>query len=144
MITKLLLWFCSILTLFSLAIAYPPKALAKDALAKRESQLSDNVVVLFLSEGERQMETKMQRRELASALGDMLHSDPDDLKKRRYSDYDGRAGQWSITTMLSKYYIPKHPIKIEDEIFFKDYSAPEAQDAIKNEIQFLKKSMALD
>src|SRR5689334_3220124 len=57
-------------------------------------------LVDFLSHADLQIETAAQRTELMKALNDMATLPPEELAKRRYADYQGNAGKWTLLRIL--------------------------------------------
>jgi hypothetical protein len=68
-----------------------------------------NTVVAYLQGAERQSEDMDQRREIEKALNDMLTVSPDELRKRRYANYQMQPGAWTIIDVFHKYFLPSKP-----------------------------------
>jgi len=98
------------------------------------------MVATYMRGAELQKETNPQRAEIRRALRDMLREDPGDpdwLKRQRYADHQGHEGQWSVTTLIQKYFVPSRPASLDESTFFQDVGAPEAQDAVRGWIRRL-------
>lgn len=100
-----------------------------------------NHVAAFLNNAERQTETEEQRVVVRRALGDMLKSGPSQLKLIRYPDYSGTPNMWSITELLEHYFVPSHPMSIDQDAFYKDLSSPDAKRAIQNQLAILSRAL---
>ena len=66
-----------------------------------------NTVVVYLQGAERQSEDLDQRREIEKALNDMLTLTPDELRARRYANYQMEPGAWTIIQFLHRYFVPR-------------------------------------
>jgi len=95
---------------------------------------SENSVVAFLRNAERQSETDDQRKEIQRALRDMLERSPVELKRLRYADYGGQPNVWSVTQLLQHYFVPSPLATLDEERFFQDFSSPEAREVIKQQL----------
>ncbi len=92
---------------------------------------SKNVVVRFLMCAELQSETGPQRAEIYKALHDATALPVAELKTTRYADYEGKAGQWTLPTLLSRYFVPPSPMSLNDADFFRDVGTKEAREILK-------------
>jgi hypothetical protein len=95
----------------------------------------DNEVVLYLAQAERQSETDDQRREVRRALEDLLTLPPDQLRQRRYADYQMHPNQWTLPTLLMRHFVPPELHSIDTEALYRDAQAPIAKDAIRAQIR---------
>ncbi|MCF6255808.1 MAG: hypothetical protein L3J89_09140 [Gammaproteobacteria bacterium] len=100
---------------------------------------SDNVIVAFFDEAERQIETDDQRQVLAQALNDMLTLSPDELRKQRYANYQLEPGKWTLHEILARYYAARPPIEF-DELLYEETASSRAKNAIKKALFSLQKS----
>jgi hypothetical protein len=100
-----------------------------------------NSVALFLRGAERQTETADQMLQVRQALHDMIDLGVDDLRGRRYPDYTMTPGQWPVTVLLSKYFVPGTPMELDEEAFYRDVGKSEARVAIQEQIQAIDKAM---
>ena len=96
-----------------------------------------NIVVAYLAEAERQSETDDQRQEIEKALRDMLTLSPGELRKRRYADYQGNPQKWSVTTLLTRYFVPDSLFQIEEDRFYEDVSDSTAQEITRRQLEAL-------
>ena len=85
-----------------------------------------NPIVGCLSHAELQAETSEQTQRLAAALDEMARLPIDDLKQRRYPDYQGTPGQWDLPTLLGKHFVPEGPCDYRTQ-FWQSLAAPEAR-----------------
>ncbi|MFN0101518.1 MAG: hypothetical protein ACKV2U_05440 [Bryobacteraceae bacterium] len=102
--------------------------------ASSPAPATDNSVVAFLNNAERQSETDHQRKEIQRALSDMLDKSPAELRQMRYQDYAGQANAWSITQLLRHYFVPDPPVALDERRFFEDVPAPAARAAIQRKL----------
>lgn len=100
-----------------------------------------NSVSAFLERAERQSETDDQRREIQRALRDTLEKPEEELRAMRYSDYSGRANAWSVTELLTHYFVPNPPAALDQDRFFQDVRAPEARAAIQHQLDEITSSL---
>jgi hypothetical protein len=94
-----------------------------------------NEVVLYLGGAERQCETDEQRAEIVSALEDLQHLSASDLARKRYADYTMVPGQWTLATLLEKYFVPSTPYKIDPVAFYRDAQDPAAHAVIAEQLR---------
>jgi hypothetical protein len=92
---------------------------------------TENSVAAFLKDADRQSETDEQRKEIRRALQDMLEKSPNELRRTRYSDYQGRPKKWSIVELLNHYFVPSPMVALDDRDFFRDFRSPAARAAIQ-------------
>ena len=95
---------------------------------------AENEVVRYLKGAERQNETDDQRREIRHALEDLATLPPAELRKKRYADYSMKPGQWSLATLLHKYFVPPEPHTIDEARLYEDAQRPEARASVKAQI----------
>jgi hypothetical protein len=102
---------------------------------------ASNSVAAFFSHAERQAETDDQRREIQRALRDMLGKTPAELRQLRYADYEGKPQAWSVTELLQRYFVPRPPMKLSEERFYKDVTAPNARAAIRRQLDAVTRAL---
>lgn len=124
-----------ILGLFMIGCASEPKT---------EQKTAPNNVVEFLSGAERQTETADDRLKVMQALDDMLALTADSLRARRYADYQGNTGVWTITTLLERYFNPGHPMALDTTVFFSDYLSADARALIERHLSEVKVALQGD
>ena len=90
-----------------------------------------NTVVAYMTGAERQLESLAHCRVLKKALKDSERLAPNHLKFKKYSDHEGNAERWTAPEVLRKHFVPKEPMSMTDEEFFRDYEAPAAKKVIK-------------
>ena len=101
----------------------------------------DNSVSAFLKNAERQSETDDQRKEIQSALRDMLDKSPAELRQMHYPDYAGQANAWSITQLLQHYFVPNPQAALDEQRFFQDVRAPAARAAIQHQLDEVTRAL---
>lgn len=94
----------------------------------------ENEVVRYLKGAERQAETDDQRREIRRALEDLATLPAPELRKKRYADASMKPGQWSLATLLRKYFVPAELHTIDEERLYEDAQRPEARAVVKGQI----------
>lgn len=97
-----------------------------------------NLVVSFLKGAELQIETQDQQRELEQALEDMLQLSPKELKKRRYGDYQTTKGMWTLTRILSAYFLPPRPLIIDSDRFYDDVATSAGRSIVEKKLRTLQ------
>jgi hypothetical protein len=94
-----------------------------------------NEVVVYLKGAERQAETNDQRLEIRRALVDLASLPVDQLRGRRYADYEMRTGKWTLATLLARYFVPSEPHVLNEETLYRDAQLPEARAVINDQIR---------
>ena len=79
-----------------------------------------NAVAKFLENAEVQYEGDAQKANLTSALKDILALNAQDLRARRYADYEGRPNQWDLPTLFQRHFVPDDQSKTLGEHFYED------------------------
>ena len=64
-------------------------------------------LLAYLRDCEFQAEDEAQKANFRQGLDDALSLPVAELKKRRYSDYQGKAGQWDLATLFRKHLLSK-------------------------------------
>ena len=108
----------------------PPKS---DAAAA--SAAATNEVVWYLKGAERQAETSDQRSEIRRALEDLASLPAAELRKKRYADASMQPGQWSLATLLQKYFVPADLHSIDEQRLCDHAQRPEARTVVRAQIQ---------
>lgn len=103
-----------------------------------------NSVVAFLQGAERQSEDLDQRLEIEKALNDMLTLKPDELRSRRYANYQMQAGAWTIIQLLHRYFASRGPVYIDEDRFYQDVTDPAARAVIQENLRKVREAIALD
>ena len=126
-----------VLTLFLIlwsGLAFTPAA-ARPASADR------NLVAAFLVGAERQAETDEQRQEIARALTDALRKPISELRQLRYADYAGKPETWSLPQLLQHYFVPRSPVTLDDERFFRDLTTADARAAVRKQLNAVSRAL---
>ncbi len=124
-------WQASIMVIMTLAAA------GCHYFRRAEDRTPANTVISYLHEAQRQTETTQDRLQLKQALEDILNLPPPQLKSRRYADYQGHPGAWSVTRLISQYFIPARPVALDSVAFYDQYRDPEAQALIRVHLETL-------
>ena len=103
-----------------------------------------NTVVAYLQGAEQQWEDMDQQREVEKALNDMLKLTPDELRKRRYANYQLEPGAWTILQLLHRYFVSRGLVYIDESRFYRDIADPAAQAVIRDHLQHMRESPALE
>jgi hypothetical protein len=103
-----------------------------------------NTVVAYLQGADQQFENANQGREIEKALNDMLTVSPDELRKRRYANYQMQPGAWTIIDVLHKYFLPSKPVGLNQRQFYQDVADPAAQAVIRAHLREVREAIAMD
>jgi hypothetical protein len=98
---------------------------------------SPGYVARFFAGSERQLETRGQCREIKRALSDALAGSAKALKSKRYGDYQGISGKWTLLELIEHYFVPAQPEKLSEAAFFADYRTAIARKAFKAQLEML-------
>lgn len=100
-----------------------------------------NNLVRYFNGAELQVETDDQRAEIERALTDLLKLAPRELKEKRYANYTGKLKQWTLLTLLQKYYVPgSAPDVLGTEAkLYADAQAREAKTVIRKLLKELER-----
>ena len=90
-----------------------------------------NNVVIFFKNAEIQAETDEQRQEIKLVLLDMLNLTADELRIRKYPDYQNNSNQWDVIKFANSYFVPASPQVLAADTFFEDLEKPEARAVIQ-------------
>jgi hypothetical protein len=102
-----------------------------------------NTVVVYLQGADQQWETQEQGREIEKALTDMLMLSPDELRNRRYANYQMQPGAWTTIELLHRYFVSRGLVYVDETRFYRDVTDPAAQAVIRQHLQDVKKSIPL-
>ena len=86
-----------------------------------------NIVVAYLQGAERQSEDLDQRSEVEKALNDVLTLSSDELRARRYANYQMEPAAWTIIQLLHGYFVPQKLKGLDETRFYRDVTDPTAQ-----------------
>jgi len=114
---------------------------ARDAVAS-DSASTGNMIARYLDGAELQAETDGQRREIARALQDILNIPVAELRKQRYSDYAGEATAWTVTDLLRAYFVPRQPMSVDPERFYREVGQPQAKAAVRKQLKRIQRALA--
>lgn len=100
-----------------------------------------NQVVLYLDGAETQYETDGQCQEIIRALEDLRSLDAKTLQGKRYADYEGTSGKWTLAVLLQKYFVPAQPRRIDEEALYRDAQSPQARAVIEQHLRRLRATL---
>ena len=100
-----------------------------------------NTVAVFFQQAELQAESDEQRKEVRMVLSGLLELPVEQLKEKKYPDYQGHADQWDILKFLHAYFVPAKPQQLSAEQFYRDLPRPEARKAIQDQLDHLNHSL---
>ena len=103
-----------------------------------------NTVVAYLQGAERQSEDLDQRREIEKALNDILTLSPDELRARRYANYQMEPGAWTIIQLLHRYFVPRQLVGLDESRFYHDIADPAARAVVQERLREVREAMAQD
>ena len=101
-----------------------------------------NTVVVYLQGADQQWENMDQQREIEKAFNDMLTLSPDELRNRRYANYQMQPGAWTIIDILHKYFLSRGLADIDERRFYSDVTEPAARAVIREHLQQMRESPA--
>jgi hypothetical protein len=93
-----------------------------------------NSLAVYLEQSEVQYEDDAQRAEICRALSDMLALPPATLSERRYADYTGKAGQWALSTLLARHFVPAVAIPLDTKALYREVAQPETRPMIEKHL----------
>jgi hypothetical protein len=96
----------------------------------------------FLHGAEIQAETQAQRDEIARAMNDMATLPPAVLREKRYGDYQGNPGKWTLLELLKHYVVPQGRVHLTDEILFDALATEQGKATVRNRLVEYKKKLA--
>lgn len=76
--------------------------------------------VLDYLEGSEYQGEASQRANFLKGLDDALSLAPEELQKRRYADYTGKARQWDLATLFKKHLLPDKASRTLGDNFYSD------------------------
>jgi hypothetical protein len=91
------------------------------------SKKGGNPVLYYLKNSELKYDNKMQRDNIIRACTDAIMYAPEDLKKKRYKDYEGNEDRWDLQTLLTKHFVPQKLNLTWGDNFYEDVK----QDSVK-------------
>lgn len=100
---------------------------------------SENAVLSYLENAEIQYEGESQRENIVSALNDILNLKVEELKNRKYDDYEGEKGQWDLPTLIQKHFVPDSEGKSLGNNFYRDIKSKKVQDKITEILKEIRK-----
>ncbi len=95
---------------------------------------SSNSIVAYFKDAEVQAETDEQRKQIKLVLSDLLNLKVDELKVKKYPNYQNNTDQWDVIKFLNSYFVPSSPQVLTADSFFEDLGKPEAKAAIQERI----------
>jgi hypothetical protein len=111
------------------------------ALGQRPAPSAANQVVLYLDGAEAQYETDGQGLEIIRALEDLRSLDAATLQGKRYADYAGNSGKWTLAVLLQKYFVPSQPRGIDEAALYRDAQSPQARAVIDQHLRRLRETL---
>ena len=105
---------------------------------KTSPTTTTNEVVLYLHGAERQAESSAQEAEILKALEDLRTLPAAQLKERRYADYSGTPGQWTLAQLLQKYFVPVPLRTIDEQALYRDAQEPAARATVDEHIRAIR------
>ena len=90
-------------------------------------QKKENQVLIYLQNSELHFDSKVQRDNVFQAMKDCFIYSEDELKTRRYKDYEGKDNQWDLPAVLYHHFAPKKQgLTLGDDVYH-DVKQPEVQ-----------------
>lgn len=103
-----------------------------------------NTVVTYLQGADQQWENMDQQREVEKAINNMLTLTPDELRNRRYANYQMQPGAWTITELLDRYFVSRGLVYIDENRFYHDVTDRAARAVIRDHLRRMQESPALE
>ncbi len=101
-----------------------------------------NSVAVYFHNAELQFETPAQGAEIRRALEDILNLSPEDLRKRRYANYQLVPESWDILTLIRSYFVPEKPLSLEEARFYQDMTEAPARKEVENQLRAVNEALA--
>lgn len=95
----------------------------------------------FLDGADRQAETLEQRCEIRKVLTDMLALPAEQLRARRYANYQMEQDAWTAPELLCAYFLPSRPMKLDVNDFYHDIAEPRARAVIRQKLRELEEAI---
>jgi hypothetical protein len=118
-------WFCT-----SLSTASGQESPAAATFAK------------FLQGADIQAENQAQRDEVTRALKDMATESPATLRERRYADYQGKQGKWTLLQLLKHHFVPRENVYLTDDILFEALATDQGKALVKTKLTEYKRQLS--
>jgi hypothetical protein len=96
------------------------------------------LLVDYLDGAEVQYEGEQQKENIGNALNDALHLPPEELKGKRYSDYQGNENQWDLPAIISHHFVPSSPEKVLGQDFYREITSAEGRSKVAEIIGLLE------
>jgi hypothetical protein len=103
-----------------------------------------NSVVAYFKDAELQAETDDQRQQIKLVLSDIISLNADELRVKRYPDYQNAPGQWDVIRFLKAYFVPATPMELTPAAFFDDFKKPEAVTVIQEQLNKMARYIEQD
>jgi hypothetical protein len=96
----------------------------------------------FFRGAEIQAENQAQRDEITLALNDMATEPPAVLRNKRYADYQGRPGKWTLLELLKHYVVPQGKVRLTDDVLFQALATDQGKAAVRDKLSDYRHKLA--
>lgn len=102
--------------------------------------VTDNAVVAILQDVEINYETPVQLKQICAALEDMATLSASDIQKKRYADFNGKQGEWTLLQVLYAYFLPTQKVNLQN--FYDDIEKPLSREIARETLQDMQEYCA--
>lgn len=99
-----------------------------------QTQAAAATLAKFLDGAEIQAENQIQRHQIAQALKEMATESPAVLRDRRYADYQGNPGKWTLLELLKHHIVPRENVHLTANILFEALATEEGKAAVRGKL----------
>ena len=91
--------------------------------------MPENTVVAILQDVEINYETPLQLKQICTALDDMATLSTNDIKNKRYADFNGNQGKWTLLQVLYAYFLPAQKVNLQN--LYEDVEKPLSREIVR-------------
>lgn len=100
----------------------------------------DNTIVAILQDVEINYETPVQLKQICTALNDMATLSASDIQKRRYADFNGKQGEWTLLQVMYAYFLPTQKVNLQN--FYEDIEQPLSREIVRETLKDMQEYCA--
>ncbi len=102
------------------------------------SSKPNNKTYQYFDDVELQYDGDIQKNNIKTALNDILTLSIEELKTKKYKDYNGNEGKWNLPALIYKHFVPNKQKKTLGSYFYKEIKAKKVQKQIRNILKKMK------
>ncbi len=112
---------------------------------KLESDVPEgkNLVVDYLTTAELQYEGGIQKQNIYAALNDILYLSEQEIRHKRYKDYNGKEEQWDLPTLIYRHFVPSQQGKTLGNNFYRDIKLEDVREQVENIIDKMRQTIEI-